>query len=478
MHKILGLFITLLLMLPVTSDALVAQPTTDDTPDGTSSYFCPNLTQTLKRGMRDAQTGGQVTELQNFLADFFDLDETTAVSGFFGRTTQKYLVQFQSQHGLPAFGIAGTLTRAKIAEVCKGGGAVTPGPICPAIGFVACPEGTVDVSQRISGQCPQKPVCKPVGVSCPEYQRPLCANGESAVSGERLSNGCYGAPYCKKPTPNQCPIYSRPLCPGGEVVSGGTGADGCELAPKCVNQNVIGVSIDPYVQADRQVGDVVQWSVKVLNAQRGSTLVTTLESADWMNRHYAFPGDGASRQVAGSSVVQYSAKILSQPGYDILPGKYKIHARLLAPADGSGKDSATHSEAETQIFSVGSGTSTKCGVNTFSVRGNQCGTQTFNASGAAASLAIIAPGPVEASYTNAYFQCYDGYSETMGVESSCKPVSVWQKYAQEKCANRCAPVGPLIINDFRSSLAPAQQQVASPYEAFIWVVNSLGSMAK
>src|SRR3989344_3115482 len=47
-----------------------------DEPEG----YCPTLTRTLQRGATDARTGGQVTELQLFLASYYDLDETTSVS--------------------------------------------------------------------------------------------------------------------------------------------------------------------------------------------------------------------------------------------------------------------------------------------------------------------------------------------------------------------------------------------------------------
>lgn len=109
------------------AEALVVQPPDDYGDD--SKLYCPQLSQTLRRGMRDASTGGQVSELQTFLSDYFDLDEEEYVTGFFGRTTQRYLTEFQRKQGLPAYGIAGTLTRAKIAEVCKGL-VVSPGKKC------------------------------------------------------------------------------------------------------------------------------------------------------------------------------------------------------------------------------------------------------------------------------------------------------------------------------------------------------------
>ncbi len=95
----------------------------DDEPDGVNpiGIYCPYLTITMQRGARDATTNGQVSELQAFLTDYFDLDENIVVGGYFGRLTEKYVKQFQTEHGLPSFGIVGSLTRAKIAQVCGKG---------------------------------------------------------------------------------------------------------------------------------------------------------------------------------------------------------------------------------------------------------------------------------------------------------------------------------------------------------------------
>lgn len=119
MKKALVLVISLL-TITSSADALRVRPQTDDIPDTGNALYCPQLSQTLKRGMRDASTypAGQVSELQNFLADYFELNEQDVISGFFGRNTQRYVMNFQQKYGLPAYGIAGTLTRMKIAEIC------------------------------------------------------------------------------------------------------------------------------------------------------------------------------------------------------------------------------------------------------------------------------------------------------------------------------------------------------------------------
>jgi peptidoglycan hydrolase-like protein with peptidoglycan-binding domain len=72
----------------------------------------------MQRGARDVSYGGQVSELQKFLSDYYDIDPEEIVTGFFGRITQGYVQQFQRAQGLPSFGIAGSMTRATIAKVC------------------------------------------------------------------------------------------------------------------------------------------------------------------------------------------------------------------------------------------------------------------------------------------------------------------------------------------------------------------------
>lgn len=127
-----------------------SQPTnttvsSEDVPDDygtgsiTNGIYCPKLTTTLQKGSRDVTTGGQVSELQTFLTDYFNLDENVVVGGYFGNLTHSYVVKFQMTHGLPSLGIVGSLTRTKISAVC--GGSVTPSPeaAIPVIKISASP---------------------------------------------------------------------------------------------------------------------------------------------------------------------------------------------------------------------------------------------------------------------------------------------------------------------------------------------------
>lgn len=93
--------------------------TADDYGISAAGTYCPTLSTTMQRGARDISTNNQVSELQKFLADYYDIDPTELVTGYFGRITQGYVIQFQKEQGLPTFGIAGSLTRAAIARVCN-----------------------------------------------------------------------------------------------------------------------------------------------------------------------------------------------------------------------------------------------------------------------------------------------------------------------------------------------------------------------
>lgn len=77
---------------------------------------CYALTWTLMRGMTDASTGGQVTQLQEFL-------ETQGYSfpdkGTFGAKTELAVREWQLRHGIDDTGIVGSVTRANIATVCR-----------------------------------------------------------------------------------------------------------------------------------------------------------------------------------------------------------------------------------------------------------------------------------------------------------------------------------------------------------------------
>ena len=111
----------------------------------TQQTNCPNLTSTLRYRMTDAQTNGQVSDLQDWLASYYNLGDSFT-SGYFGRQTQKYVMQFQREQGIDVVGFVGQLTRAAIAKVCAGGGTSTSD-------FSAAPSsGVAPLSVTFSGR--------------------------------------------------------------------------------------------------------------------------------------------------------------------------------------------------------------------------------------------------------------------------------------------------------------------------------------
>lgn len=91
-----------------------------------SSIFCPTLTTTLAFGARDATTGGQVSALQHFLSDFYDLNPADYITGYFGRLTRTNVQRFQCEkmsicsgnESTTGYGLVGARTRAAIAQNC------------------------------------------------------------------------------------------------------------------------------------------------------------------------------------------------------------------------------------------------------------------------------------------------------------------------------------------------------------------------
>ncbi len=90
-----------------------------DDEGGGGGLTCPAFTTiTLAPGMTDSQTGGQVSQLQQFLTDYFHLDGSLVV-GTFGQRTERYVQQFQSENGIQTVGYVGQQTRAAILAACR-----------------------------------------------------------------------------------------------------------------------------------------------------------------------------------------------------------------------------------------------------------------------------------------------------------------------------------------------------------------------
>ncbi len=106
------------------------------------------------------------------------------------------------------------------------------------------------------------------------------------------------------------------------------------------------------------------------------------------------------------------------------------------------KETPEAEETVTEVMDVAVTKVKKCGVNTFGVS-NDCGVGAFK---------------------EMYVQCYDGYEEKHGGESSCKSSETWQEYAKEACEDRCTVVDVSVsISKPAPILAPAPTAISVCY---------------
>ena len=83
-----------------------------DSDNNSSSNTCFNLSRSIKYLSKDANTGGEVSDLQAFLQDKGYLSQDP--SGYFGKVTLEAVKRYQAFEGLDQTGYVGIMTRAKI----------------------------------------------------------------------------------------------------------------------------------------------------------------------------------------------------------------------------------------------------------------------------------------------------------------------------------------------------------------------------
>ena len=103
--------------LPPNSQGMGGMNTNMPTISSDALTMCPTITASLSQGNTDANTGGQVKQLQEFLTQQLGLQDNI-VTGFFGPKTMQHLKEFQAQEGLDRAGRVGGLTRAAVARKC------------------------------------------------------------------------------------------------------------------------------------------------------------------------------------------------------------------------------------------------------------------------------------------------------------------------------------------------------------------------
>ncbi|MDO8514242.1 MAG: PKD domain-containing protein [bacterium] len=104
----------------LTSGSVTSSVTITVATGGTSS--CTAITHDLAKGDTDADVGGDVTTLQQFLAQDPVIYPEGLVTGFFGRATESAVKRFQKKWNISQTGVVGPLTRSAIENACDGEG--------------------------------------------------------------------------------------------------------------------------------------------------------------------------------------------------------------------------------------------------------------------------------------------------------------------------------------------------------------------
>ena len=151
----------------ITVVAATAPPGTVTSP---STAECTDLQNDLSYESRYVQTNGEVSLLQAFLQSaispatglpYADFEPT----GFFGQLTRAAVIQFQTDNGLPALGLVGRATRAKVKELSCGNVPPPPPQTCnPQVEFQSCAGGAY--AARIGPNCSW--------ALCPFNPNPFC----------------------------------------------------------------------------------------------------------------------------------------------------------------------------------------------------------------------------------------------------------------------------------------------------------------
>jgi len=124
------------------------------TPDysGLGNVSCPSLSRYLKYNFTDANTGGEVSQLQHFLINYFKLNKTElSVTGFFDKVSKGHVMNFQRENGLIVTGLVGRPTRNKILSKCKVVPVSTPEPVQPLSECCGVAQETLAIPNPMTG---------------------------------------------------------------------------------------------------------------------------------------------------------------------------------------------------------------------------------------------------------------------------------------------------------------------------------------
>ena len=184
----------------------------------TNQTQCLTLTTNMRAGAKDAYTNGEVTSLQNYLADAGFFNSAYVGTGNFGPITYKAVVNFQRAHNLPTTGYVGPMTRAVIrsAHCSTPSSPVTLYYVQPTVASIGTSVsvtgfGMTDKNNLLLDGfvlARDVPITSSIAVAC--TTDPSCHGGIRQTITVTLPS--YLSPNC--PPTSMCPMYLRTLSPG------------------------------------------------------------------------------------------------------------------------------------------------------------------------------------------------------------------------------------------------------------------------
>lgn len=194
----------------------VVQTPVIQTPTNVTSTFgqCPLLERTLKPG----STGGDVANLQAFLAGDSTIYPERSITAYYGARTEAAVQRFQTRFGIvtsgtpdtTGFGAVGPATRAAIRSLCTTAQppVYVPTPTSPTPTYANCYAGTAAIASGAS--VPMYSISNvPYGSSCASYmQLRQCSNG--TLSG----NASYQYLSCTENKGASCFVNGNPMQSG------------------------------------------------------------------------------------------------------------------------------------------------------------------------------------------------------------------------------------------------------------------------
>jgi len=119
--------------------------------------YCPKLIHNFYLGVKDDETGGQVTELQKFLAQDTSVYPEGLITGYFGPMTEQAVRKWQAKHGIVSsgspdttgYGVVGPKTREVMRARCSSVVSVGTQTLLPTVGQVQ--QNVDNLNQHITG---------------------------------------------------------------------------------------------------------------------------------------------------------------------------------------------------------------------------------------------------------------------------------------------------------------------------------------